>query len=581
MAFGPALPLALGGLGLRRRAPRAPLRPDDAAGRTAPSTSRPAPSRPASSSRACERSPAEPPATLPALAWVAAVAAAAGVGGARHRPWRAALRRGARRRSSSSPCSSSFAAGKALQACALGGARRAAGRATPASPRWLRTAVLAALVLGLALAARRGPGPSSVWLVYPLVALGGVKLLLQDVREGRPATLVLSLALYGAVLVLAPAAAEARGPGGLTAACAAVDSAPVRRARHVLSRRSRVALAAAATTASPAPQAVAVPRAAVVFSGPAMGARYARPGRDGPRGRGGERAGPRRDRRRARPRRPALLELGPRLRGLAAERARLRRAVRGVAPSSLEALELGRRASELTGRGLRRHRGAARRGLGLRPGGRAGRPRRRGARGPPRARRLPPAAARRGERHGGQGPPRRGLRPLGARRRLGGRPHRRAPSSRSATADVLVDVGGDVAARGRRPDGSRWRVAVEAPSPGRVGAIVERGRCRGRRLGDDRESWTDAKGRTTSHILDPRTAEPIAHDLASVTVVHRDGGLGRRARDGRCSCSGPQPGRALAARERLAARASSCGRRTGATPSGRRRPSTPWSVPAR
>jgi hypothetical protein len=40
--------------------------------------------------------------------------------------------------------------------------------------------------------------------VFPLVAWGGVKLLLQDLREGRPATLVMSLALYGAVLVVAP-----------------------------------------------------------------------------------------------------------------------------------------------------------------------------------------------------------------------------------------------------------------------------------------------------------------------------------------------------------------------------------------
>jgi hypothetical protein len=36
------------------------------------------------------------------------------------------------------------------------------------------------------------------------VAVGGLKLLLQDVREGRPATLVLSLALYGALLILLP-----------------------------------------------------------------------------------------------------------------------------------------------------------------------------------------------------------------------------------------------------------------------------------------------------------------------------------------------------------------------------------------
>ena len=49
-----------------------------------------------------------------------------------------------------------------------------------------------------------GHGRSWAGWWYPLVALGGVKLLFQDLRDGRPATLVASLALYGAVLVLAP-----------------------------------------------------------------------------------------------------------------------------------------------------------------------------------------------------------------------------------------------------------------------------------------------------------------------------------------------------------------------------------------
>jgi hypothetical protein len=79
----------------------------------------------------------------------------------------------------------------------------------------LRTAILAVLAIALALAARRWPWPELPWLVYPLVALGGVKLVLQDLRQGRPATLVLSLALYGAVLVLAPRLLkQADGPAG-------------------------------------------------------------------------------------------------------------------------------------------------------------------------------------------------------------------------------------------------------------------------------------------------------------------------------------------------------------------------------
>lgn len=96
-----------------------------------------------------------------------------------------------------------LAAGKALQAslwAVLGETALAdAGFAAVA-----RTAILAVLALALALASRRWPFPELTWLVYPLLALGGLKLVLQDLRHGRPATLVLSLALYGAVLVLAP-----------------------------------------------------------------------------------------------------------------------------------------------------------------------------------------------------------------------------------------------------------------------------------------------------------------------------------------------------------------------------------------
>ena len=77
----------------------------------------------------------------------------------------------------------------------------------------VRTAVLAALALALAAIARRGTLPELGWLVYPLVALGGVKLLLQDLREGRPATLVACLALYGVVLTLAPRLMKPRTDG--------------------------------------------------------------------------------------------------------------------------------------------------------------------------------------------------------------------------------------------------------------------------------------------------------------------------------------------------------------------------------
>jgi hypothetical protein len=138
---------------------------------------------------------------LPAAAWVAALAAAAG--------W-AVLATDA-----SAPRSGwgrgpqlllaivlVLAVGRALQLGAWTALGAAAG--DPALAAAVRTAILGALALGLAVAARRRSWPELGWLVYPVVALGGVKLLVQDLPAGRPATIVLSLALYGAVLVLAP-----------------------------------------------------------------------------------------------------------------------------------------------------------------------------------------------------------------------------------------------------------------------------------------------------------------------------------------------------------------------------------------
>ncbi|HQT94176.1 MAG: hypothetical protein B7Z68_05845 [Acidobacteria bacterium 21-70-11] len=78
------------------------------------------------------------------------------------------------------------------------------GAPDPAAMATLRSIVLAVTALGLAAAGRRAGREELVWLVYPVLALGGLKLLAQDVPQGRPDTLVLSFAAYGAALILAP-----------------------------------------------------------------------------------------------------------------------------------------------------------------------------------------------------------------------------------------------------------------------------------------------------------------------------------------------------------------------------------------
>lgn len=121
-------------------------------------------------------------------------------------------------------------------------------------------------------------------------------------------------------------------------------------------------------------------------------------------------------------------------------------------------------------------------------------------------------------------------------------------------ADLLVDVGGEVAARGLRPDGGRWRVAIEWPDGSRGRALVlELADAAVATSGDYRNAWTDAQGRRRSHVLDPRTGEPIAHGLASVSVVDRDAAWADALATG-LLVLGAQQGRELAVRERLAAR---------------------------
>ena len=224
VAFGPALPFALGALGLAaaafgRRFDRMTLRVHSAFYLAAGALE-------TGLFVACARSLAGQSTGTASPARVGRGGrGGGGMGGARDRPRapRAPARPACPSCSSRpSPC---FALGKALQAglwAALG--ERVAG--DPGVAAVLRTAVLAALALALAGGARRGTWPELGWLVYPLVALGGVKLLLQDLSEGRPATLVAEPRPLRRRPRPGPAPDEARrGPDGLSGAEPAVDSA--------------------------------------------------------------------------------------------------------------------------------------------------------------------------------------------------------------------------------------------------------------------------------------------------------------------------------------------------------------------
>ena len=75
----------------------------------------------------------------------------------------------------------------------------------------IRTSVLAAAALALAWAGRFERFRESAWLLYPLLAIGGLKLLVEDLPRSRPATLFVALALFGGALIIAPRLSKGGG----------------------------------------------------------------------------------------------------------------------------------------------------------------------------------------------------------------------------------------------------------------------------------------------------------------------------------------------------------------------------------
>ncbi len=87
-------------------------------------------------------------------------------------------------------------------------------------------------------------------------------------------------------------------------------------------------------------------------------------------------------------------------------------------------------------------------------------------------------------------------------------------------SDYLVEVGGEVRTSGTNPSGELWRIGIEAPIAGSRGLQRTVG-LSGQSMatsGDYRNFYV-SDGNRLSHLIDPRTAAPVAHETASVSVV--------------------------------------------------------------
>lgn len=86
--------------------------------------------------------------------------------------------------------------------------------------------------------------------------------------------------------------------------------------------------------------------------------------------------------------------------------------------------------------------------------------------------------------------------------------------------NYLIEVGGEIRVRGHNPDGQRWRIGIETPSPVRSGmqkavAIKDASVA----TSGDYRNFFEYKGKRYSHTINPVTGKPVEHNLASITLV--------------------------------------------------------------
>ncbi|WP_277588388.1 FAD:protein FMN transferase [Pseudomonas chlororaphis] len=90
----------------------------------------------------------------------------------------------------------------------------------------------------------------------------------------------------------------------------------------------------------------------------------------------------------------------------------------------------------------------------------------------------------------------------------------------SGIRDYLVGIDGEMRARGSKPAGQPWTVALEKPLRGvrQVMGVMELGNAAIATSGDYRR-WVEIAGQSYAHTLDPATGAPLDNRLASVSVM--------------------------------------------------------------
>lgn len=90
----------------------------------------------------------------------------------------------------------------------------------------------------------------------------------------------------------------------------------------------------------------------------------------------------------------------------------------------------------------------------------------------------------------------------------------------------LVDIGGEVTARGEKPGGKKWKIGIEKPAENQTDArdlkaIVEVSNKAVATSGNYRKFYEE-NGVRYSHTINPKTGYPVQHSLLSASVMTDD-----------------------------------------------------------
>ena len=90
-------------------------------------------------------------------------------------------------------------------------------------------------------------------------------------------------------------------------------------------------------------------------------------------------------------------------------------------------------------------------------------------------------------------------------------------------SNYLVDTGGEIMAKGNKPDGKPWIVGIEKPAESWDSEQVVQTRIalcdKGLVTSGSTRKYVERNGKRYSHCIDPKTGYPVEHQLLSATVL--------------------------------------------------------------